>query len=276
MNLSTIEEVKRPTSADQIGQWRDGYAWLAGGTWLFSEPQVATRTLIDLDGLGWTPLTATADGLEIAATCRVVDLHDFKGPAEWRAVPLFRACIDAFLMSFKIWNAATVGGNICMSLPAGAMISLTAALEGVCTLWPRPDQSNRGVPREVSVVDFVTGNHKNVLQPGELLRSIRLPAAALSKRHAVRQMSLTRLGRSAALIVGTVCDDGDDFLLTITASTPRPVQLRFARTPSAEDLHRAIDERLPADSYFADVHGSAAYKRHITYYFAEQIRAELA
>jgi len=276
MNLSTIEEVKRPTSADQIGQWRDGHAWLAGGTWLFSEPQVATRTLIDLDGLGWTPLTATADGLEIAATCRIVELHDFKGPAEWRAVPLFRACIDAFLMSFKIWNAATVGGNICMSLPAGAMISLTSALEGVCTLWPHPNQANGGVPREVPVVDFVTGNHKNVLQPGELLRSIRLPAAALSKRHAMRQISLTHLGRSAALIVGTVGDDGRDFLLTVTASTPRPVQLRFARTPSAEELRGAIDERLPADSYFADVHGSAPYKRHITYYLAEQIRAELA
>ena len=69
-------------------------------------------------------------------------------------MPLFRQCIDAFLMSFKIWNAATIGGNVCMSLPAGAMISLTAALEGVCTLWPRD-----GEPREVSVVDFVTGNH---------------------------------------------------------------------------------------------------------------------
>jgi hypothetical protein len=32
MNLNTIAEVKRPASADQITQWRDGYAWLAGGT----------------------------------------------------------------------------------------------------------------------------------------------------------------------------------------------------------------------------------------------------
>ncbi len=276
MNLNTIEEIKRPTSADQIGQWRDGYAWLAGGTWLFSEPQVATRTLIDLDGLGWAPLTAMADGLEIAATCRIVDLHAFRGPAEWRAVPLFQACIDAFLMSFKIWNAATVGGNIVMSLPAGAMISLTSALEGVCTLWPRPDQSNGGVSREVPVVDFVTGNHKNVLQPGELLRAIHLPASALSKRHAVRQVSLTHLGRSAALIIGTVGENGTDFLLTITASTPRPVQLRFAGMPSAGELRRAIDDRLPPNAYFQDVHGSAPYKQHITYYLAEQIRAELA
>ena len=186
-------------------------------------------------------------------------------------MPLFHDCIDSFLMSFKIWNAATVGGNICMSLPAGAMISLTAALEGVCTLWPRD-----GKPREVPVVDFVTGNHQNVLQKGELLRSIRLPASALSKRYAMRQMSLTHLGRSAALIIGTVGDKGADFLLTITAATPRPVQLRFAKTPSAAELRHAIDERLPADGYFDDVHGSAPYKRHVTYYLAEQIRAELA
>jgi CO/xanthine dehydrogenase FAD-binding subunit len=271
VNLNTIVEVKRPKSADAIGQWRDGYAWLAGGTWLFSEPQVAVDTLIDLDTLGWPPLTATAAGLEIAATCRVADLHAFSGPTGWRAVPLFRDCIDAFLMSFKIWNAATIGGNVCMSLPAGAMISLTAATACRCPRGPRD-----GAPREVSVTEFVTGNHKNVLQKGELLRSIRLPAAALSKRYAMRQMSLTRYGRSAALIIGTVGDGGKDFLLTITASTPRPVQLRFDKTPNATALRHAIDERLPADSYFADVHGSAPYKRHLTYHFAEQIRTELA
>jgi CO/xanthine dehydrogenase FAD-binding subunit len=221
--------------------------------------------------MGWPALTVSHKGLEIAATCRIVDMHDFKGPAEWRATKLFGECIDAFLMSFKIWNAATVGGNLCMSLPAGAMISLTAALEGVCTLWPR-----NGAPREVAVADFVTGNHQNVLQKGELLRSIRLPASALGKRHTMRQASLTHLGRSAALIVGTIGGDGRDFLLTITASTPRPVQLRFAKVPSASELQRSIDARLPANAYFDDVHGSAAYKRHMTRYFAEQIRAELA
>ena len=43
MNLNTIMEVKRPTSADEVGPWKEGYAWLAGGTWLFSEPQVDDR-----------------------------------------------------------------------------------------------------------------------------------------------------------------------------------------------------------------------------------------
>jgi hypothetical protein len=41
-------------------------------------------------------------------------------------------------------------------------------------------------------------------------------------------------------------------------------------------LRHAIDASIPADGYFDDVHGSAPYKRHLTYYFTEQIRAALA
>jgi CO/xanthine dehydrogenase FAD-binding subunit len=271
MNLNTIAEVKRPAFVDDVDGWRDGYSWLAGGTWLFSEPQLAVDTLIDLDGLGWVPLTVTDAGLDIAATCRIAELNDFEAAPGWRAVPLFRECIDSFLMSFKIWNAATIGGNVCMSLPAGAMISLTAALEGVCTLWPRS-----GDPHEVSVLDFITGNHQNVLQKGELLRKIHLPQSALSKRTAMRQVSLTKFGRSAALIIATVGDDDADFLLTISAATPRPVQLRFATRPSAVELRHALDARLPPEAYFDDVHGSGPYKRHVTQYLAEQMRMELA
>ena len=102
-----------------------------------------------------------------------------------------------------------------------------------------------------------------------------MPASALSRRFAFRHASLTHLGRSAALLIGTQNAAGD-LLITITAATPRPVQLRFKRAPSSVELRRALDERIPVDGYFNDVHGSAAYKRHLTYYFSEQIRAELA
>jgi len=53
MDLNTITEVLRPTSADAVTKWEDGFAWLAGGTWLFSEPQINTNTLIDLETLKW-------------------------------------------------------------------------------------------------------------------------------------------------------------------------------------------------------------------------------
>jgi CO/xanthine dehydrogenase FAD-binding subunit len=271
MNLNTVTSVLRPGSADEIAAWRDGYAWLAGGTWLFSEPQIATDTLIDLERLGWLALEIVPDGLDIAATCRIAELYGFAAPPHWTAAPLIRSCCNALLASFKIWNAATVGGNICMSLPAGAMISLTVALEGVYTLWPR-----EGAPRQVAAIEFVTGNHTNVLRSGELLRAIHLPATALRKHVAFRQSSLTHLGRSAALLIGTRSLDADDLILTISATTPLPLQLRFAALPSAKKLRQAIDAQISADGYFSDVHGSAAYKRHLTYHFAEDIRAELA
>jgi CO/xanthine dehydrogenase FAD-binding subunit len=270
MNLNTVTALQHPRRAEEVKEWRNGFAWLAGGTWLFSEPQPATDTLIDLDRLGWPALEVSPAGLAIGATCRIAELHRFEAPREWTAAALIRECCDALLASFKIWNAATVGGNICMSLPAGAIISLVVALEGRFTLWPRD-----GVAREIASVDFVTGNHSNVLCLGELLRRVHLPSSALRKRAALCRASLTKLGRSAALLIGTSDPARRDLLLTITAATPRPVQLRFNEMPSAEALRQAIDERLPADGYFADVHGSAAYKRHLTHHFAEQIRAEL-
>jgi CO/xanthine dehydrogenase FAD-binding subunit len=271
MNLNTITEVKRPTSADEIPEWREGCAWLAGGTWLFSTPQIATHTLIDLETLRWPALVASPDGLEIAATCTIAELERFQAPPEWTAAPLLKLCCHALLMSFKIYNAATVGGNIVMSLPAGAMISLAASLEASYLLWPRT-----GEPRAVSALDFIIGNHANVLQPGELLRSIHLPASALTKRFAFRRSSLTHLGRSAALVVGTQSKASNDLQLTVTASTARPIQLRFDRMPSAEELRHAIGTTIKDTDWFGDVHGSAPYKRHLTYYYAEQIRAELA
>src|SRR3984885_12106864 len=189
MNLNTITEIKQPRSADEIRHWRDGYAWLAGGTWLFSEPQTHTAPLIDLESLGWQSIVAGNGGIELAATCKIAELYAFEPSPDWKAGSLIRECCRAFLSSFKIWNEATIGGNIVMSLPAGPMISLTAALEGVCALWPR-----NGVPREVAVIDFVTGNHENVLAPGELLRSIFLPATALKERYACGRLWLAYLG----------------------------------------------------------------------------------
>ncbi|MDQ2681067.1 MAG: FAD binding domain-containing protein [Candidatus Eremiobacteraeota bacterium] len=270
MNLNTITEIKRPTSAQEIRDWRDGYAWLAGGTWLFSEPQIHTDTLIDLHRLNWPALELGADGLELAATCTIANLYAFKPPAEWKAGPLIGECCRSFLSSFKIWHEATIGGNIVMSLPAGPMTSLCVALEAVYTLWPRT-----GEPRSVPALEFVTGNNANILAPGELLRSIHIPASALEKTFAFRRASLTHLGRSGVLLIGTLDSKGAEMIVTVTAATARPVQLRFASAPSADELRVAIDRAIPDSLYFDDVHSSPAHRRHLTYHFAEEIRKEL-
>ena len=46
--------------------------------------------------------------------------------------------------------------------------------------------------------------------------------------------------------------------------------------PAAEELKRAIDDAVPFSLYLDDVHGSPAHRKHLTHYFAEQIRSELS
>jgi CO/xanthine dehydrogenase FAD-binding subunit len=132
-----------------------------------------------------------------------------------------------------------------------------------------------GAERQVPVVEFVTGNNQNILAPGELLVAITLPAAALRKRAAFRRMSLTHQGRSAALLIGTRGVD-DRFILTITAATPRPVQLNFDAVPDAATLRAAVLDAVPDGAWFDDVHGAPAYRKHLSLHFGEEIRAELA
>ncbi len=268
MDITTITEIAQPESGATLTEWRDGDAWLAGGTWLFSEPQPNLRRLIDLQGLGWEPLVVSSGGLEIAATCKIAELFALEPPAKWIAGPLIRQCCLSFLSSFKIWNTATVGGNVCMSLPAGPMISLTTALEGICVIRQR-----NGAERRAGVVDFVTGNHKNILEPGDLLLRIELPATALSKRTAFRRMSLTHLGRSTALIIGTLSQQDGTFMLTVSAATDHPYRVSFPAVPSAEELRKRFEREI--SEFFDDVHGTSEYRRHLTMHFAEEIRREL-
>jgi len=286
VDLDTITDYRPAPGA----VWQPGDAWLAGGTWLFSQPQPELRRLLDLDGFGWAPLTESGAGLEIAATCTLGELARWRpaGPdtrpgaaaaratgtgtaRPWAAVPLLRQCCEALLASFKVQNMATVGGNLCLALPAGAMTSLAASLDATATVW-----SPGGGVREIPVTSFVTGPGTTVLGPGELLRSVMLPDASLRSRTAFRQASLSRMGRSAALVTGRT--SGPGLVITVTAATPRPVQLRFPGRPSPGEAAAALDRaaRDPARlSWHDDVHGAPAWRAAMTRRFVAEVAAEL-
>jgi hypothetical protein len=85
---------------------------------------------------------------------------------------------------------------------------------------------------------------------------------------------LTPVGRSAALLIGSVTGAGA-MALTVTASTTRPVQLSFPEIPAASELREAILHRIPDALYHNDVHGKPAWRKHMTLRLAQEIRAEL-
>jgi CO/xanthine dehydrogenase FAD-binding subunit len=270
LDINTITDVVR-NPADPPGlQWRPGDAWLAGGTWLFSERQPDLTRLIDLMPLGWNSLTTGEDGIAIGAMCTIRELYEFAALSDWRAAPLLRTSCEAFLASFKVWNSATVGGNVCMSLPAGPMITMTVALEATYVLLAAD-----GSERTLDAADFVTGNHANVLSPGEVLRRIHIPAHALRKRHTHRRFTLTHMGRSTIFMIATQRTDAMDLLLTITAGTTRPVRLAFDTVPDFETLEDGIDA-IPDDVWFDDPNGTPGHRRHLAKHYAEEIRVEFS
>ncbi|OIK06571.1 FAD binding domain-containing protein [Streptomyces monashensis] len=268
MDLNTVAEIR---DARRPAPWRPGDAWLGGGTYLFSEPQPHLRRLVDLSRMGWTPAQRHPDGsLELAATCTIAQLSGCARDLPALAAPLFEQCCRAFLASFKIWNTATVGGNLCNGLPAGPMISLTAALDGTCLLLAQD-----GSGRRLKVADFITGAGRKDLAEGELLRSVTLPARALSCRTAFRQVSLYGLGRSAALVIGTLDPVDHSLTVTVTAATVRPVRLWFPLPPTAAALRAAIEGAVTEGEWFDDIHGLPEWRRHMALRLAEEIRREL-
>lgn len=273
MDLNTIDALLMPSTLAELPRWQPGDAWLGGGTWLFSEPQPKLRRLIDLTTLGWPPIILFPEGLSVAATCTIAQLHAFAAESDLPAAALMAQCCRSLLGSFKVWNMATVGGNICMALPAGPLTSLAASLEAEAVVWSGGDSASE---RRVRVVDLVRGVRQTALEPGDILRSIEIAPPALHARTAFRRIALNPLGRSGALVIGVLDPQDGGFALTVTAATPRPVRLAFASIPSAETLLASIDAAIPPGTWYDDVHGLPDWRRAVTRRFAAEIRDEFA
>ncbi len=253
-----------------------GEVVIAGGTWLMSEPQPDTTGFVDLTTMGWPDLEITDDGLRIGATCTIARLvawgegraADLPAvPRDWQAVRVFPDAANALLASFKIWNTATVGGNLCRTFAAGAMISLAVALDGVAVVW-----SADGGEYRLPVAELPTGNGTNVLAADDVLRAIELPAHALRSRTLLRKIALAELGRSGAVVTGRLDADGAT-TFGITAATAAPTVFRYPHVPDAATLAASVSA---ADGYYTDPLGAADWRRGVSMELAERIRAELA
>ncbi|MBF6464539.1 FAD binding domain-containing protein [Nocardia beijingensis] len=277
MDLDTIREVVIARERADLAALGASAAVLAGGTFLFSEPQDQLVRLVDITGLGWPSFEIRDDGLEIAATCT---LAEFAGAAPgrelgmpvlhdpWPGTALFARSCRALLASHKIWRTATVGGNVCLALPAGAVLGALVALDGTAQVWAAD-----GVDRRIPLREFVLAPGQTVLRPGDVLRSIHLPRSSLLARTSFRKIALAPLGRSGSVVMGRRERDGRS-AVTITAATTKPVVLDFAAPPTEGAISDAVDGIDPA-FWFDDPHGSPEWREHVTGMLAREVAAEL-
>jgi CO/xanthine dehydrogenase FAD-binding subunit len=254
MDLIGVTAIREPRTRTEIALGpRDRP--IGGGTWLYSEPQTGFDTIVDLTALGWPAVEETDDALTLAATARLREVHALRS-REWAAAPLFGQCVEALLASWKVWNVATIGGNLCFGVPASAMVSLTTALDASLTIWG-PDHD-----RVVPAADFVLGPRMLALRPGEVLRSIAFPRRALESRTAIRTIALADLGRSGVVVIGRRGPDG--LAISVTAATARPHVLRDPREVDA------------IDDWHDDAHGDPDWREAMTRRFVAEVAEELS
>lgn len=280
MDLGTVASL-RPAHRRADLVLAPGETLLAGGTWLFSEPQPDTTGLVDLTALGWPAWELLGSGetraLRIGATCTIEQLLAVPASVLGPAHRMVRECAEALLMSFKVQHCATVGGNLCLALPAGAMISLMAALDAEVVIW-----TPAGGERREPVISFVTGAGHTTLAPGEVLRALDVPAAALDARRtlrtAFRNISLSTIGRSSAVVTGRLSAAGPEEVeavhLVVTAATERPVALPALTLPT--DLEALVGALLgDVDCWYDDPHGPRDWRRAVTEVLAVEVCTEL-
>lgn len=269
MDITTVTSYRSARTRGDLAL-APGEVVIAGGTWLMSEPQPGTTGFVDLTTLDWADIEVTDTGLRIGATCTIARLlawAEHEAPAAWTSLALARPAADALLASFKIWNTATVGGNVCQAFAAGAMIAMLSTLDATALVWT-PD----GGERRIGVADLVIDNAATSLAPGEVVRALDVPAHALSARVGLRKIALAELGRSGAVVTARVDADGSA-VFVVTAAVRRPRVLRFARVPGAGELRDAV---ASATDFYTDPLGSADWRRGVSAVLAERLRQSFA
>ncbi|MEA5595636.1 FAD binding domain-containing protein [Rivularia sp. UHCC 0363] len=260
MDLHNIDNYLRPTDINKVTAWGKNWSWLAGGTWLFSEPQPDVKTLVDIQAWGWDEIevNSSSEGglLTIGATCPLIKLLKHPWLSEYIAVEGFKAAISALAASLKVVNMATVGGNICLALSVGTLAPMMVALDASYEIW-----NLQGKSRIVAAKDFQIASRHTVLQSGELLRRVLIPVEHLKWQVDYKRFGMAASDPALAIVVGAYNEIANKMRLVIAASVVAPVLLEFDH-----NLDSSLDYITSVENmdFIEDARAIAIYRRQVT------------
>jgi CO/xanthine dehydrogenase FAD-binding subunit len=261
----SVTRYAKPTSLDEALALLGEAPWriVAGGTDFY--PALGNRpireNILDINGLSrLRGIAETDDGWLIGARTTWSDIarHDLP--------PAFDALKQAAreVGSVQIQNVATVAGNLCNASPAAdgapALLVLGAEVE------LRSAKTARRLP----LSEFILGNRRTALGPGEMVTGVRIPRVAATGRSAFVKLGARRyLVISIAMAAARLAvRDGRVELAAVAIGACSAVATRLAGVEAALGgraadvsladaiLSAPITELSPID----DVRGSAAYR----------------
>jgi CO/xanthine dehydrogenase FAD-binding subunit len=238
------------------------YTVLAGGTDFY--PARVGRA-IDEDVLDVTAISElrgiaeTEEGWRIGATTRWSELIEAKLPALFDGLKLAAREVGGR----QIQNAGTIAGNLCNASPAADGVPPLLALDAEIEL------AGRAGSRRLKIEEFILGNRRTALAPGELVVAIHVPRAKN-----FFQSRFLKLGARRYLIISIVMvaatlesEAGTITRARIAVGACSEVARRLALLEAAlvgAPIDRLADKvhagHLMSLAPIDDVRGSAAYR----------------
>lgn len=268
--LTAEFEYARPETVEavlaELAEHGEQAQLLGGGTDLLVQLKMertdGTR-VVSLTGVPELAGIDESDGLRIGAMTRIRTIAQAPTVLE-----RYRALADACesFSTVPVMLMATVGGNLCNASPASdtapALIALGAEVELV----------SRADVRRLPVADLFTGPGATVLQSGELLRSVLIPAPPANSGSAFVKVARVGADIAKATAAVSLTRDGDKVAeahIALGAVAPTPLAAVKAgdslrggtahRDRFAEAGQIAASECSP----ISDVRSTEAYRRDV-------------
>lgn len=176
------------------------------------------------------------------------------------------------LASVQIRHVATIGGNVCTSSPSGDLSCALMAIGAICVI-----KQPNGDEKEVPIEDFFTGPGTNILEHGELLYGVRIPAprpGSIAPTSGFHKVGTRRAMECSVVSLAWHIECGGDGValhagvaIGAVAPTVRSVQdaqsLLIGHTPALmDDTQRAriATAVMQRASPISDIRASAGYR----------------
>lgn len=244
---------------------------LAGGTDLIDQVRVGRLTpdvVVDLKKIPeLRVLEIAASGVRIGAAVPCYQLYQTEALKR-----SYSALTDsaAIIGGIQIQSRASIGGNLCNSGPAADSTPSLIAL-GAQAVVAGPTGN-----REVVAEEFCTGPGKNVLQPGEVLVELKIPAAKPNSGSAYlrfiprNEMDIAVVGVGVAVELDATHSKIVSARIALGAVGPKALfaqaasDLLAGQTISDELLQRAGAEARKIATPIDDMRGTIEFRLHVT------------
>lgn len=232
-------EYHQPSSVDEaaglLASIEEETSLISGGTWVVPEMTKGVRSprhVVDLRRAGAGGVQRENGSIVLGTTATYADV--LASPA---VPPILKTMAEGITGGGQVHNQGTLGGSACYANPSSDVPGLLVGLQASLRLAKGEGR------REVAAESFFTAAFQSVLEQGEFLTEIVVPAAAESSRSGYYKFKHCESSWPIATACCTVASDGSVLRLVLGGVAPTPVVVAAAsRATSAAAVEAAVHE----------------------------------